>query len=546
MRLDQSWYSADDTVRIAAAVMDAIGTPHALKCAEAVRSGNFASYLGLSPNPYHYTDSLSFYKDYQAANLLKKAEFLDAGYDREKAAVEKFIKVEEDCLQANIRLEELIDTGVIDHNDNSRTLRIRRVLYRAQDLIRFMLRDNPTLSGFRFGPGATSLVSGALTLPQKYSHQIDVTPELYPYWRDVAGPKWASIITNVNIVTGNTACFVPKNMKTHRAICTEPHLNIYAQLGVGGAMRRLFKPWIDLTIGQERNQALAQHAQLKGLSTIDFESASDSISSMLVWFLLPEKWAMLLDRVRSHRCVFKGEEILLHKHSSMGNGYTFELESIIFYALAYASVECQGLNPSTLPSVSAYGDDVILPSEAAGLFTEVCEFVGFTVNREKSFLSGSFFESCGSDFFNGTNVRPKQWKRLNPLHGFKVHNDILEMAERLQSNKLQELADLVRASAPVDLQKCLIPNGYGNVGFIVSFDDATPTVRRAEDGWCGFKTKALKYVPRKKNYQSSINGLLAALDMASDFSTAPMRKAGTFEVGSLTTFGQWSAQAYVS
>jgi len=74
----------------------------------------------------------------------------------------------------------------------------------------------------------------------------------------------------------------------------------------------------------------------------------------------------------------------------MGNGFTFPLETLIFWALTRAVC-------GSTATVSAYGDDIICPSDRAEDVIAVLTEVGFSVNLEKSFWNGPFRESCGSD-----------------------------------------------------------------------------------------------------------------------------------------------------
>ncbi len=557
LRPNQSWFSAEQTLRLSSEVLATLGTEVAQGLRAKLDSGDHGALASAKIDPGRYTNVLSFARDYQATNLVRKATFLKTGTDLRKVATAKFLEAERKCEDTNRRLNALMDFGpshALAEVPDTDTL---NALNRARELIRRIVGDKPKAGKFRFGPGATSLVAGSVTLPRKYSREIHVTPELYPFWRDVCGVSWCKLVNNVNYQSGCAISFVPKDASTDRTIGIEPHVNIYAQLAVGDALRQLFRPWIDLRIGQERNRALAQVAQRYGLSTIDFSSASDTVSRSIVWLLFPEEWAMLMDRVRSHRYLLDGDECVFHKHSSMGNGYTFELESIIFYALARAV--CLNGHDLFADQVSVYGDDVILPNQFAGQFIKLAEYCGFKVNTDKSFLTGSFYESCGHDYFNGVNVRPKFWKVLNPLFGFKAHNDLKEMAVSLQLPKLGELADRLRSKAPDELKHCLISErvgyeecelskqmhkhdwDYGDVGFKVPFDVAKPSVLKARDGHSGFRTKALKFRPSHQDYASSRSGLLAALDTGSMQSSAPVRGKGSWQVGDHVIFNDWLA-----
>ena len=87
----------------------------------------------------------------------------------------------------------------------------------------------------------------------------------------------------------------------------------------------------------------------------------------------------------------------------MGNGFTFEVESLIFWALTESVVDFLELSDRR---VGVYGDDIVVSTEAVTLLREVLSFAGFTFNEGKSFWSGNFRESCGKHYFSGTDVTP--------------------------------------------------------------------------------------------------------------------------------------------
>lgn len=203
---------------------------------------------------------------------------------------------------------------------------------------------------------------------------------------------------------GNGLFTVPKNNQVDRAACKEPDMNMYLQKGVGTFIRnRLRSVGIDLN-DQTRNQELARIGSIDGsLATLDLSSASDSVSDRLVWTLLPPKLYSYLDMIRSHYTLLDNGS--LHRwnlFSTMGNGFTFELESLIFWALAKSVVSHMGLTGD----VSIYGDDIIVPVEAATPLMCLLVQVGFKVNTEKSFYTGNFRESCGAFYYKGIDVKP--------------------------------------------------------------------------------------------------------------------------------------------
>lgn len=208
--------------------------------------------------------------------------------------------------------------------------------------------------------------------------------------------------------------FVPKDSEEFRTIGIEMNGLMPLQMCIGDHFSRklLSKAGINLN-SQERNRHLAKLAKLFGLATIDLKNASGSISLLLVKALFPVEWYCLIEACRSSHGSASGKQTIEYEMvSSMGNGFTFELESLIFYALAKATCEDEGVSDfECKKSLTVFGDDIILPQRCASTFMQNLTLFGFTANKEKSFIKGFFFESCGSDYYNGTDVRPFFLKR---------------------------------------------------------------------------------------------------------------------------------------
>jgi len=239
---------------------------------------------------------------------------------------------------------------------------------------------------------------------------------------------------NYSCTNSGRLAFVPKNAKTDRTILIEPTGNIFLQKGIGKMIRkRLLRASIDLD-SQEENQRFAKLAYSHGYATIDFKAASDSISIAIVKELLPPDWLELLEVCRSSQYSIKGREFTFNKWSSMGNGYTFELESLIFWGLACATIEYAQFEAGMKKpyQVRVYGDDVIMPSDYVPLFNEVCQFCGFTINLEKSFSEGNFYESCGKHYFEGCDVTPiYQKEQITDISSLiRLHNRIYRWFDR--------------------------------------------------------------------------------------------------------------------
>jgi hypothetical protein len=296
------------------------------------------------------------------------------------------------------------------------------------------------------------------------------------------------------VVSPGKLHFVPKTSKTDRPIVVEPLLNGMAQRGIGSYIKnRMKRVGVDLT-DQTRNQRLAFEGSVSGsFATIDLSSASDTIALSVVFDLLPPEWSEFLSLYRTGYVEDGPKLISLEKFSSMGNGYTFELESLIFYSLAFAVTHVLGLDPS---QVSVYGDDIIVPTAAYSLLEVILEMSGFLVNRDKSFFDGPFRESCGADFLSGFDIRPFYLrKKISDQSLFTFHNWAMRGGER-------SLASLVLSwIKPHNV--IYGPDGYGDGHLIGSYHLRTNRqIRRNK--WCGgyFDTFALK----KRLYRKPLPG----------------------------------------
>lgn len=201
---------------------------------------------------------------------------------------------------------------------------------------------------------------------------------------------------------------VPKDAITDRVIAVEPMGNAMAQQMMRFMLEKKLKQWhIDLA-DQTRNQQLARKGSIlgfseDGLATLDLKSASDHITDPLVSYLVPPGWKYFFDASRTEWLELDGEVFPSFLYMTMGNAFTFALQTLIFSSLARASARVANCS---LDDVTAYGDDIIVPVPAALLLTEVLNLCGLRVNITKSHIIGSFRESCGADWLCGEFVRP--------------------------------------------------------------------------------------------------------------------------------------------
>lgn len=236
--------------------------------------------------------------------------------------------------------------------------------------------------------------------------------------------------------TYNRVEVVPKNWKTDRTIACEPEGNIPFQLAFDEyAKRRLRKFGIDLS-DQTRNQHLAKEGSLTGkYATIDLSMASDTVAYNAVAWLFPRAWFRYLSAFRSSFATGSFGVLKYAKFSSMGNGTTFAVETLIFAACCHAVGSKQ---------FSVYGDDIIIETELASDLARLLKFLGFSFNHEKSFLQGPFRESCGADWHGGYNITPFYLRKWSNLKAQICHNVNGLVSVAIPGGKLWEmLRDLV-------------------------------------------------------------------------------------------------------
>lgn len=422
----------------------------------------------------------------QALAFFQKLRHLEIGVKKDEVGMRKFLEAERLCKDTNDRLRMRRD-GKLAFPE-----RVEAVFLTAQRKIRRVLKGVPTLDQLtlRFGPGSTRKTRKAdASIRRKCAEGISCSEELIsmvptmlrelPHLStenasltrvDEDGDEWDTV--DVDIMTSKL-CFVAKNAKSYRLIGIEPMLNLMYQLGYGIVMaQRLAAFGIDIR-DQTRNREWAKYGSLTGaLATLDLSSASDTVSKEIVYELLPLDWACVLARGRSGEIESPlGDIIRQEKFSAMGNGYTFPLETLIFWALASSCC-------TNSSDVSVYGDDIIVPTEHAALVAEVLRYAGFNVNHEKSYTSGPFRESCGADYFGGVDVRPyfqKEWVSGQSL--FVLHNWYVRHGD---DSRAKYVVDKIHPALRI-----YGPDGYGD-GHLIGDHQRRRSPAQHRSGYSGY------------------------------------------------------------
>lgn len=427
----------------------------------------------------------------QMNHLLKKYPYEAArqkllGYDPEREAVRKFFHSEHLCKRVNQRFRAFRRRSPYESDLSS-----------ARSWISYVIGEKPLLDlifkeGW-WGPGANLGVHGnATNFGRKLlARSWSVTPGAWLYGRysflnnaqifEALCPEgergmkiWDADLAResydkrVTILQHNKISFVPKTAKTHRAIAVEPLVNSYLQKGVDSYLKkRLLRVRIDLR-DQRPNQQRALWGSTddseEGYVTIDLRSASDSLATEVVRNLLPPEWFEFLNSLRSPYGKYRDKLFRYEKFCSMGNGFCFPLETLVFAALAKAS----GARP--YHDFVVYGDDIAIRKRYAPKLIHLLKVCGFNINEEKTFLEGPFRESCGEDWFAGEAVRPVTLDyRLDSVQSLIIFSNVTLQNERTKLF-FEEIRPILYGLVPRELRLFRPEMGPEDGAFTVDHD----------------------------------------------------------------------------
>lgn len=357
-----------------------------------------------------------------------KAESADL---RRTRAIEKWLACEERNRATNVRLMHHHEEDILFLYRDRYPVSVVEVLTTARRFIADVVGARipwDELSGSFSGGAATSVKRGVGTIARKFLNGTNITESAIWHFLRLTKESAVWMPRSFTTIPGNVLFTVPKTSLIDRCAAKEPDYNMYLQKAIGDYLRRRLKRvGVDLN-DQSINQRLAKegsiyasnrtraHAwatvsqsdpvtiQQQGLdlATVDLSSASDSITTQLVLLLLPEEWFDLMDDVRSKFTYVNNDWHRNEMFSSMGNAFTFELESLIFWALTRACA----FHTQTRGRISVYGDDIICPTGLEDALKSTFEYCGFQINPKKSFFEGPFRESCGKHWYNGVDVTP--------------------------------------------------------------------------------------------------------------------------------------------
>jgi hypothetical protein len=238
----------------------------------------------------------------------------------------------------------------------------------------------------------------------------------------------------ITVVESSKLSFVNKTTKIARTICTEPSINMWMQKGMASVLEDRLKRYFGVDIRGHVNdrtgiresepqpdisrQMACAGSYDERFATIDLESASDSLGLKMMELVLPRGMYKFLLSLRTPATLHPNKGVVpLHMISTMGNGFTFPLQTVLFCGVVkavytYLAIPFNRFGKASDRSFSVFGDDIIVDARASRLVLRLLNLLGFVVNADKTFVEGPFRESCGADFYQEVNVRSVYCKKL--------------------------------------------------------------------------------------------------------------------------------------
>lgn len=282
----------------------------------------------------------------------------------------------------------------------------------------------------KFGPGAVSGMKGrlpagwkaaAFRYPKEGGQKI---ADLYHCDLEDLFPDNnanADVLNSSDYDYCNQILFVPKSATSHRVISKEPLWLSWVQQAIKDQLFQIVEEHPDMFTwfsnqGASRDMALVGSLN-GGYATVDFSSASDSVTVQLVASLFEDTyWKDLLLASRStHAELPDGQRIELHKFAPMGSATCFVTMDIILLSICEAAVRRRLGRRGHLSDYTVYGDDVVIRVDCYDEFITTVRRLGFRENMSKTYATKSswiYRESCGIEAVNGKDITPIRYSRF--------------------------------------------------------------------------------------------------------------------------------------
>lgn len=394
-------------VQLAQHLCEHTNTSRALTVYLLLKYEEYEQAVQLTLNPRHYFTAYDFHLDWQVTELVRKVPFFP-GLTRKE--LEDRTKTSFFSLQANAWRThyDLLDQGEEPWFED-----VRRICTRVLSRV----KSDRQLE-FRHGPGATRSHKGeGKALMFKFGRDQSSTEGCLPFAGDIPCVPW-----NPTIVESSRISIVAKTAMKGRVIFTSPSVNMCLQLLLGDSISRALEKE-GIRILKNSSSRIPQIAELNGARalegsanqrwfTLDLEDGSDNILNYHVNTFFKNVYDVLYLLSVAKTPYLEVDDTTLSSaiFAPQGNGSTFAVETLIFYAVA-ASVD---------PEARVNGDDVTARTEFFDEIVRRFKRLGFRMNMRKTYADSLFRESCGTEGFNGESVwvyrMKKRWDPIEHLN----------------------------------------------------------------------------------------------------------------------------------
>ena len=377
----------------------------------------------------------------QCRDFLKRFRFKDDAFTDEE--------LEDQALDKFLRIQSSIGGRPVDFHDPLLFMVLKKARLIVREILGEYSRDEH-ISCCRVGRNAT------VGNPKLFSY-LDVKSMESPVTGSSEMLKWLKSVKDepsfvgsplsdllsrgkpAQVVSELAISFVDKSYKALRSVIVNTWVGAFFTKGLGVMLENRLanarlpngkSARLNIRYNAKRHGYLAKSGSVRGHNvTLDLSSASDLFTTALIMKLVPRKWFNALRLGRISQITHKDHHYHMVSFMTMGNGYTFPLQTILFYSLIRACSELSGISGT----ISVYGDDCIFPVKLWPYIRVIFGKLNFKINFEKTFYHGNFRESCGSDYYHGKNVRPYSFEgsdeNLDPINYaaflYQIYNGLL-------------------------------------------------------------------------------------------------------------------------
>lgn len=266
--------------------------------------------------------------------------------------------------------------------------------------------------------------------PETFNYYLKAYPPEFQRWHQKHYPNYTEDRNHETMITPMPYSIkpqtVPKQLTSVRVIAPEDARHARLQLAYSTALNNYWERLglrsksssspettaeLFCDTNQEKQRYRCYHAVENHSATIDSTAFSDTVRRDLLRLMDNPTIDRMIDLMPTH-ITWGVVTRRMEMAGTMGSPCTFPTEMSVAAAGAKWSCDYSYLmgaedsEPYKPGMVSIVGDDVMLPQWAAETFVDWLRAMSMLPNEDKSFTSGHYFESCGAEAWDDSDVTP--------------------------------------------------------------------------------------------------------------------------------------------